>query len=1084
MAEKTRYELKGTLRKDCMEDTATPDGFRPLESDWRELLRWLMSVSGDLPWHDSSDNENGSLSALWENHVLTVLVDILQKDVCSYMDSFVNGRGTSAQTEYTDDLKAKFTEWARRLKEYVNRSRSTTADSPAIEVAEQLAEQLEKALPQQTVSRPQYSHTLLNDTNQPYYRMLGTVEDIQQKGGAYIARIEQSGDLDASLTLLLTFVRSYCSIAGRFNDRFGGWAEFYRKNILHDTPKTAVQDSTYILIEPDRKKGAETFPLPEGTKFAAEKKTDGSELCYATTEKAYIVPARIHAAYALFRKDHRLCAAPIPAKEQKNVQHPLFDSANPEATALEYGWLLTSRSLILEEGRRTVTVRFHLNTEEEDSPMPDLSAFDGDTRSFVLQISGSEGWKQTPHTSLYDKDTCSLRLSITLNEGEEAPAACTEELHGIATRYPALRILSADRSLPDTLPQTLRIAETGIATEVEGIRDFTLIGESGQADASQPFYPFGPTGSRDSRLIFGHGEAALKNITAVTLKGAWMKLPENGFAPIYKNYPTGKPVDEDSFRVRCEWQDGGRWHECAGSPQPLFRKEGDGKLSEEAAFELTLTEKLLANSLMPYRRDSNGFYRLTLTAPDIGFGMNAYYRLFSEVMTHNGKEKEKKHLPLPEQPQVPMLCDMTFGYKSEETIRPGADGCGLFRVSGFRGNEACGDGEDLPLFMPHLEDPSVLIGLDCMGDTNRVRLYFDLRYAVNAGMPANGQPDCTLGISLYAGNGRWHPLPQEDILYEETQGLTRSGFIELKAKEGKKGNGLWLGFSFADSGTPEGMVPKGIHLNCLRVTAEDGDGVSLPAGTITAPSREDARILSVSQPLPGSGGKPAETDADANVRQRIRISTRNRPVWCANYEEMLLERFPEIEKACCIPATGNGGEVRIVVFPKPEKREYPFLPGWKLAEIENYIGRYASPFAGIKALNPVFEPLAVHFKAVLKADIRDPGEVKRRTERRIRVFLMAWYMDGELPDLGVRYSCDALLSRILNDEGISGGEGFSLEITGGQRTWRKNSADPEDVVLSPADDCGILYIRELDIELSGCRSGVEEARIGKDFKVR
>ena len=28
-----------------MQDTAMPDGFRPLESDWRELLRWLMSVT-------------------------------------------------------------------------------------------------------------------------------------------------------------------------------------------------------------------------------------------------------------------------------------------------------------------------------------------------------------------------------------------------------------------------------------------------------------------------------------------------------------------------------------------------------------------------------------------------------------------------------------------------------------------------------------------------------------------------------------------------------------------------------------------------------------------------------------------------------------------------------------------------------------------------------------------------------------------------------------------------------------------------------------------------------------------------------
>lgn len=77
-----------------------------------------------------------------------------------------------------------------------------------------------------------------------------------------------------------------------------------------------------------------------------------------------------------------------------------------------------------------------------------------------------------------------------------------------------------------------------------------------------------------------------------------------------------------------------------------------------------------------------------------------------------------------------------------------------------------------------------------------------------------------------------------------------------------------------------------------------------------------------------------------------------------------------------------------MVFPKPEKRKYPFLPGWKLAEIEGYITRYAPPFARIRVLNPKYEPLSLTFKAVLKDSTRDPGTVKRRIARRIRVFLM------------------------------------------------------------------------------------------------
>lgn len=379
-----------------MQDTAMPDGFRPLESDWRELLRWLMSVSGNLPYYDRTDKENGRLSSLWENHVLTVLVDILQKDVCGYVDSFVDGRGTSAQTEYTNDLKDKFTGWACRLGKYIDRSRSQATESPAVEVAGQLLEQLEKAVPRNTEPRPKSFFTPLNDMNRPYYGMLGTVADIQKKGGEYITRIEQSGDLDASLALLLTFVRHYCGIANRFNRRFDGWAEFYRKNILHDTPKEAVQDSTYVIVEPDRTKKAETFPLPESTAFLAGQNADGSDLLYATTEKAYVIPAQLRSAHTLFSKEDRLYAAALLTEGQDNPC-PLFDMKNQAASALEYGWLLTSCSLVLSEGRRTVAVSIRLENSEEDS-MPDLSYFNENTAAFILQLSGSEGWRQKKNT--------------------------------------------------------------------------------------------------------------------------------------------------------------------------------------------------------------------------------------------------------------------------------------------------------------------------------------------------------------------------------------------------------------------------------------------------------------------------------------------------------------------------------------------------------------------------------------------------------------------------------------------------------------------------------------------------------------
>lgn len=1084
MTEKTTYELKGTLRDDCMTDRTALDGFHPLESDWRELMHWLMSVSGDLPYYDRQDKESGRLSSLWENHVLTVLIEILQKDIDGYMDSFVDGSGTSAQQKYSDHLRKSFGDWIARLEAFVHALQSMVADSPSVAVAQQMIEQMSAALSRDEMPRPQYSSARMNTANQPYYRMLGVVKDIQKKGEEYIARIELGGDMDASLSLLLTFVRNYCGIAERFNARFSGWAEFYRKNILHDTPKGAVQDSTYIVIEPDRTRKAETFPLPQGTKFIAGQNSDGSDLLYATTEKAYIVPAHISSVHTLFSKESRLHKVLLLTGEEPDDNFPLFDTENPVATALEHGWMLATRSLVLSEGRRTVTVSILLDRTDE-AAMPDLSASNGDTSAFILQLSGSEGWRQKEYSLKASREQSVIGFTFTLTEGEEAPAVCTEELHGIDTKYPALRILFTDKEKTDLLPSGLYIHAITINTEVKGIRNFTLIGESGQAAPSQPFYPFGPTGERGSRLVFGHEETALKNITSVSLKGTWTKLPENGFKPVYANYGLEKDIDESSFTVGCEWQEESRWHECTASPQHMFRQDSAGKLTDEALFELALEEKETTNSrsLMPYRRDSKGFYRLTLSEPEIGFGTNAYYRRFTEVMMHNGKEKEKNRLPIPEQPQMPMLCDMTFGYKSEEAFCTGDNG-NLYRFSELFGYEECALTEkEHPVFLPGMGSPSLLVGLDNMGDTNRVRLYLDLRYAVRGWKPAGEQPSCGLVVSRYDGNGIWHTMTDEEMLCDETDGLTRSGFIEVKASAKKNTDRLWLKLSFVDGKAPKDMVLYGLWLNCLQVTAENGDGTALPAEMITTPLTEDGRILSVCQPVAGSGGKPAETEQDAAIRQRIRISTRNRAVCSGNYEEMILERFPEIEKACCIPASENGGEVRIVVFPKSEKRKYPFLPGWKLAEIENHIARYAPPFAGIKVLNPKYEPMSLTFKAVLKDGTRDPGTVKRRLARRIRIFLMTWYMDGRLPDFRVRYSCNALLSRIVNDKNIE--DFISLEIrTAGMECRITEALSEKDTFLAASNECGILYIDKLDVELVDSRRGVDEARIGTDFIIR
>lgn len=1059
-----------------MKDTASLEDFHVLECDWRELFRWLMSVSKDLPLQDAEGKETDSLASLWQNHVLVVLVEIVCKHLDSYITSFVAGTGTTIQNIYTRKLMNNYTDWIRRLDRFIRTAHGYSSDSPAMSVAMEIRNKLEAALPLGNNDRRMRSiPSFMDNSNQPYYQMLGVLEDIQKKADAYIDRIESGGDMDASLALLLTMVRNYCGIASDFNGRIPELKKFYRQELLNDRPTEAVQDSTCIRVIPDRNRTTETFTLPQGTGFAGGKTAGGNDLIYRLDKKGYVVPAILSSVQTVFRKKGSIHTTSLLTTE--NPAAPLFTDSNDASEKLEYGWTVVSRSLVLSEGKRDVNIGFSF---DKDGGVSRWAGMVENDPSFKLFISGEAGWMPLTYKPAYKAGEALLEFAFSLNEEEPHPTPCTKDIHGLETSYPAVKVLFADRNRTDPLPEEgQRIRNIRIRTKVEGMKGFVLQGDLGNMDPGQPFYPFGPMGEPGSRLVFGHPETAWKNTVKVTLKGSWNRLPEKGFREIYRHYGTQAPIDNSSFKAGCEWLADNRWQPCAGSPILLFRTTGSGTLSEQAVMELNLA----GSAGYADAQDRKGLYRLTLESPEIGFGMNHYFKLYAEAMMHNGREKKKNHVPLPEMPQVPLLTDTSFGYESEETFRPGNPGDSrLFRVSGITGFEEYTGTTEIsgPLFIPAPAEPSLVLGFTQLGDTARIRLFFYLEYDTTGDKTAPGTDKNEIGrmtISWYRPGEGWKEFQQEQILCEETQGLTRSGFIEVACPEHGLEDRTWLMLHFPDGNAPAEITVEGIWLNCFQVTAENGDGNPLPAGTITSTLTEDSRIASVEQPLQGYGGLSAETETASHIRERIRISTRNRAVCPGDYEALIIGKFPDIEKACCLSSVGQNGEITIVVFPEPSKHTYPRFPLWKLAEMEDYLRSKSSPFARIKVVNPVYEPITVTFRAVIRQEIQDTGEVQRRLKRRIRWFFCSWQENGTLPDLTQKFSYEALLSRVGNDEAVT--DTILLNVDGARNVAARN-----DTYYTASAKNGILYVKDIRIDLIENRSGIGETRIGHDFVIR
>lgn len=1073
MATETRHI--GTLRTDYEADWARLDDLRPLTADTDTLLHRLTEASREMPYRDA-DGREGTLTPLLENHVLTVLADIRRKKLSGYGGTFAGAQGTARQTHYARKLEENVEGWVRRLEAYLNACLPTTGmDSATAEVARELLDRLTNTL-----------QGTADEDNRRYYRMLRTVTSIQENADRYWLKASESGDTEPAISLLLAYLKNYAGIAEAFNHRFASLPELYRREVLHAAPKEAVPDNAYLIVIPTGK----GFTLAQGTAFAA-----GEDLTYRTTQKEYISPMRCVGAQAVHKDKSGVHIQKLNIEDTSTAE-TLFTGGEE----LRTGWQIESPMLVLEEGRREVKIRFVLGKVQADG---------GTKPGFTVEYATAEGW--TDAKAECELTGNELTFSFTIERDGIAPTPCTNDLHGIETTYPALRILTTNKNYP-TWADGLTFSEVRITVEVNGIRNFTFLNELGEADTTQPFAPFGMQAERGAWFIFGNEETGMKPLKEVKLTGKWQKLPEtkSEFNNIYQNYP--EQVDATSFRVRTEWQKSGKWHPCADSGLALFSFDEQGGF-KPACFGFAFAPEA-ANTRAAdgghyeYSRDKDGFFRVTLDSPDVGFGAAAYRERFAEVMIRNSLRKEKDMEALPKEPPVPLLTDVEMKYKAEDKTTaqaPSTPPKGELKITpiALSGTSEAPPREGLGRLLP-LYPASNLMYFAFSGaeGEQKVRIYMDMALPQDRLPYYNPKLDKPVQLEWEHWDGKqWENIHSGQIIAEETDGLTKSGFMEISfdrkipsewLDDGEK---LWLRAALVqkfpdaekeaekldDADTSTCLALRGVWTNCIKVTADGGDGTSLPAGTIQRTVEEDGRIGSVTQPLPGFGGIPAMTEAQAASHQTARFANRHRAVTQHGYEQILLEHFPEVDYARCFTLPKGKDRkkpsVCLVVFSRMEDSRYFFSQLWKLKEMERTLKRYAPACADLQVVNPLYEKIEVRCRSILHFEIQDIDKVKANLISITKAYFMPWRKDSGIPIPGQAFSYKELHSRLVNHEDLQ--RVVSLTINGKEYPA---DGDDKDYIIRGKKPWSIL-VPEVEIELLAPDDGVGGNGIGNDFVI-
>ncbi len=1079
------YNNNGLSQSTYRENLAKLEGFNALESDWKELFRWLLSVNREATKLSADNKPMAPLVGLWQNHILIVLIEIEQKDIKAYQNSFIKGRGTSLQKKYTADLRAKIEKWIEQIDYFLNleyKIGTGVSQKKIVIIAQTIKKQLKDSLSDSANNRPDNSQgKRLDVENLPYYSMLEVIYRIKNRFSYYMEGIEEGGEMDPSISLLLTYVRHYSSIAERFNAKLSELPDIYRHKILEVQGRVAIQDQTYVVITPTSEQ-VEGFNIPKGTPFIAGVAEDGADLIYRTVKQEYISKIKLVAVNAIIPKigangDITVCNIPIDFSNSDSITSlQLTDSL--DLPIAEFGWRLESDTLRLKEGRRNINVTFRLT----DGVVTPTGITIG--TSFALQISTSLGWLRKNATiSLVVNTERLLVFSFSLEPNDADVIACSKELHDMLSEAPVIRIIAECRDAKDEWMLSATFDLVKIDVDVSEIRSVGIYNEIGELDATQSFYPFGAQAEMGARFMFANEELKGRCWSEVILSGVWNNLPqsEGGYKDIYRDYAIVPAISNKSFKIKKQWQRCGKWNLCEESPSALFAQT-NGLLEE--AVQIVFTNESEDN------QNCTGLFRVMLQEPEIGFGMEAYRSLFAEVMMFNSQHKEKRHRKIPTLPIAPIMSDVTMSYKaSAHTGRSGVAGVRLSQIS-FPPDrkEVCLfslEQTKFPKFIRRLENHIYLAFSDAYGES-QIRIYFELACVPSEKFKKienNNLPYPVLSWEFYSVAERWEPFGEAFICEDGTCGLTQSGFIELKMKKSTlNADSLFWVRLVIRGDISQCLAIRRVYENCSLLMAENGNGNSLAVGSIKALQIEDLRIDEVKQLIPGFSGKIEESQERCEVRQSSRISNRNRAITSIDYEQIVLEQFPEIEKVYCFPTKLNSGrvETRIVVLSRQPNNPYPFTPVLKLTEIHNYLLDKGSPFAKIRVCNPIYQKVHIECVAILKLNIKDEGAIMRRLTQMVKNYYEGWVIIGKLPELGWKYSYKELHTLLVNDEDVS--RLIKLEVN--NESLCDVDIDVEDKYLRGNKPWSVLIPYPINLRLMYSNRGIDNAEIGANFIVK
>ncbi|MDE1460673.1 hypothetical protein [Spartinivicinus poritis] len=584
----------------------------------------------------------------------------------------------------------------------------------------------------------------------------------------------------------------------------------------------------------------------------------------------------------------------------------------------------------------------------------------------------------------------------------------------------------------------LVLLQADIQVDVTGLKDLQLYNDLGPVNPASPFMPFGAQPHSGSGLIIGSNEFSYKTLTQLSFDLEWSGLPKKrgGFETYYKAYDLG--ITNASFQVYPQILQDGLWYpESEASqqqgkipqPQVLFTIDQEDYLSNWQTItfsDLELFKPAKNSQKLPLNyttRSMNGFVRLQLTGTEHGFAHKLYPIIMGQKMTETVRLKLAKPPDVPA-PYTPVIARINANYQANTSIhveKIASDSKpSLVNLAGeiytlypfgcrsFSEKIRYETGYLLPQY---LFQGALYIGIqfNSIFTGGRLSLLIDVDAASVA------QIRHTTGTLKWAflKNNIWFDIDGKYVLTDDTNSFLTPGIITLELPEEMiKGQStlaqqnndteinchlmspdlFWLRVSTDDNPGCYCQL-RDVKLNGVRVRWLVNPDVRRPAN-LAADNQFKLQqsiegITAIAQPLPSVGGRLKESATGWSQRCAERLRHRGRAIQTWDFERIVLEHFPNIERVKCFTAQRFQqphqvvlGSVLLIVIPKAShlhedstasQLSQPAQPvsAIELERIKQTLQARCNPGITVEVANPIYERIQLRCSVVFNTNASD-----------------------------------------------------------------------------------------------------------------